>query len=114
MRQGVDWRLLCKPRLTGCPAQNAASGDMRARPPLPIQCTRPLEVPVTVHESRSARIRRELGALFSLALPIMVAQLSYSAMGFVDTLMSGRVSPRDLAAVALGNSIWGPGGLAVA
>ena len=63
---------------------------------------------MTVHESRSARIRRELGALFSLALPIMIAQLSHSAMGFVDTLMAGRVSPRDLAAVALGNSIWVP------
>lgn len=29
-------------------------------------------------------------------------------MGFVDTVMVGRVSPRDLAAVALGNSLWVP------
>ncbi|WP_346727600.1 MATE family efflux transporter [Zestomonas insulae] len=58
--------------------------------------------------SRSARIRRELRALLSLAAPIMIAQLSHSAMGFVDAVMAGRVSPRDLAAVALGNSIWIP------
>ncbi|UXY54930.1 MATE family efflux transporter [Pseudomonas tohonis] len=59
-------------------------------------------------QTRLDRIRRELRALFTLALPIMIAQLSHSAMGFVDAVMAGRVSPRDLAAVALGNSIWVP------
>ncbi|AYC35097.1 MATE family efflux transporter [Pseudomonas cavernae] len=44
----------------------------------------------------------------ALATPIMIAQLAHSAMGFVDAVMAGRVSPRDLAAVALGNSIWVP------
>lgn len=58
--------------------------------------------------TRLDRTRRELRALFTLALPIMIAQLSHSAMGFVDAVMAGRVSPRDLAAVALGNSIWIP------
>lgn len=58
--------------------------------------------------SRFARTRRELRALLGLAAPIMIAQLSHSAMGFVDAVMAGRVSPRDLAAVALGNSIWIP------
>ena len=43
-----------------------------------------------------------------LAVPIMIAQLSYAAMGFVDTVMAGQVSARDLAAVALGNSLWVP------
>ncbi|WP_434574149.1 MATE family efflux transporter [Pseudomonas sp. Z3-8] len=46
--------------------------------------------------------------LLALALPIMVAQLATTAMGFVDAVMAGRVGPRDLAAVALGNSIWVP------
>ncbi|WP_309137373.1 MATE family efflux transporter [Pseudomonas sp. LS44] len=58
--------------------------------------------------SRFARIRGELHALLSLATPIMIAQLALAAMGFVDAVMAGRVSPRDLAAVALGNSIWVP------
>ncbi|CAD5109603.1 MATE family efflux transporter [Zestomonas carbonaria] len=58
--------------------------------------------------SRFARLRRELRALLTLAAPIMIAQLAVTSMGFVDAVMAGRVSPRDLAAVALGNSIWVP------
>ncbi len=58
--------------------------------------------------SRPARVRLEFKTLLALALPIMVAQLATTAMGFVDAVMAGRVGPRDLAAVALGNSIWVP------
>ncbi|MFC0710502.1 MATE family efflux transporter [Azorhizophilus paspali] len=59
-------------------------------------------------EPRLRRLRRELRALADLALPIVVAQLAQIAMGFVDTLMAGRVGPEALAAVALGNSFWVP------
>lgn len=59
-------------------------------------------------ESRLGRVRKELRELLALATPIIIAQLSYTSISFVDTVMSGRVSPRDLAAVALGNSIWVP------
>ncbi|GGO75835.1 MATE family efflux transporter [Marinobacterium nitratireducens] len=52
--------------------------------------------------------RLEARALIRLGAPIVVAQLSQTAMGFVDTLMAGRVSARDLAAVSLGNGIWLP------
>jgi len=55
-----------------------------------------------------ARITSEWRRLLSLAIPIVIAQLANTAMGFVDTMMAGRVSPNDLAAVALGNSIWVP------
>ncbi|MDI3274638.1 MATE family efflux transporter [Pseudomonas sp. MDT1-16] len=58
--------------------------------------------------TRPARVRLELKNLLGLALPIMIAQLATTAMGFVDAVMAGRVGPRDLAAVALGNSIWVP------
>lgn len=58
--------------------------------------------------SRIQRAGTELRGLLLLATPIIIAQLAHTAMGFVDTLMAGRVSPRDLAAVALGNSIWVP------
>lgn len=58
--------------------------------------------------SRPTRIRTELRGLLMLATPIIIAQLATTAMGFVDAVMAGRVSPRDLAAVALGNSIWIP------
>ncbi|MCF7203395.1 MATE family efflux transporter [Pseudomonas oligotrophica] len=59
-------------------------------------------------EHKLRRIRQELRSLFALALPMMIAQLAHTAMGFVDTVMAGRVGSADLAAVALGNSIWVP------
>ena len=59
-------------------------------------------------DTRLGRVRTELRSLLILATPIIIAQLAHTAMGFVDTLMAGRVSPQDLAAVALGNSIWVP------
>lgn len=59
-------------------------------------------------ESRLQRTSTEVCSLLKLAIPIIIAQLAHTAMGFVDAVMAGRVSPRDLAAVALGNSIWVP------
>ncbi|MBB5186877.1 MULTISPECIES: MATE family efflux transporter [Zhongshania] len=52
--------------------------------------------------------RLELSAQLKLALPIFGGQLAQSANGFVDTVMAGRVSALDLAAVAVGASIWVP------
>ncbi|MEX1668202.1 MATE family efflux transporter [Zhongshania guokunii] len=52
--------------------------------------------------------RQELSAQLKLALPIFGGQLAQSANGFVDTVMSGRVSALDLAAVGVGASIWVP------
>jgi MATE family multidrug resistance protein len=47
--------------------------------------------------------REDLGSLVRLALPVAIVQVAMMAMGAVDTIMVGRVSPVDLAAVALGN-----------
>lgn len=52
--------------------------------------------------------RAELRAQLALSLPILGGQLAQTANGFVDTLMAGRVSAVDLAAVAVGASIWVP------
>jgi len=64
--------------------------------------------PLAASLTRPARIRLEFRNLLALALPIIIAQLATTAMGFVDAVMAGRVGPKDLAAVALGNSIWVP------
>ena len=58
--------------------------------------------------TRPARVRLEVRNLLALALPIIIAQVAYTSMGFVDAVMAGRVGAQDLAAVALGNSIWVP------
>ncbi|ASP39673.1 MATE family efflux transporter [Bacterioplanes sanyensis] len=52
--------------------------------------------------------RHELRALTRLTLPILATQMAQIGMGTVDTLMSGYVSTRDLAAVAIGTSFWTP------
>ncbi|OQY22527.1 MAG: hypothetical protein B6I37_07000 [Desulfobacteraceae bacterium 4572_35.2] len=59
-------------------------------------------------ERRSQLLAAELKKLINLSLPLILAQLAQSSMGFVDTVMSGRVSAQDLAAVAVGSSIWFP------
>ena len=51
------------------------------------------------HESR---------ALYRLALPILIAQVSQTAMTLVDTIMAGQVSATDLAAVSVASSFWLP------
>lgn len=50
----------------------------------------------------------EVRQLLVIGWPIIVAQVSQTGMGFVDTLMSGRYGPQDLAAIAIGSSIWLP------
>jgi MATE family multidrug resistance protein len=52
--------------------------------------------------------RHEAALLLKLTGPILLAQLSQTSMGFVDTVMAGRVGPVDLAAVAVGSSIFFP------
>ena len=44
-----------------------------------------------------------MGTLLRLALPVALVQVGLLAMGTVDTIMVGRVSAVDIAAVALGN-----------
>jgi len=57
-------------------------------------------------EQRRGTLRGEIGATASMAAPLILAQLLQVGMGFVDTVMAGRVSALDLAAVALGSNLW--------
>ena len=50
----------------------------------------------------------EVRKLSNLVVPILIAQLAFTVMGFVDTVMAGSVSATDMAAVAIANSIWFP------
>ncbi|MCU7836258.1 MAG: MATE family efflux transporter [gamma proteobacterium symbiont of Taylorina sp.] len=53
-------------------------------------------------------MKKQLYKLLILAFPIIATQFSQMAMGVVDTIMSGHSSTTDLAAVAIGSSIWIP------
>ncbi|MGV3344199.1 MATE family efflux transporter [Enterobacteriaceae bacterium LUAb1] len=50
----------------------------------------------------------EARQLLALAIPVILAQIAQTSMGFVDTIMAGSVSATDMAAVAVGTSIWLP------
>ena len=47
----------------------------------------------------------EARQLLALAIPVILAQVAQTAMGFVDTVMAGGYSATDMAAVAIGTSI---------
>ncbi|SEF75912.1 MATE family efflux transporter [Marinobacterium lutimaris] len=53
-------------------------------------------------------VLRETGIILTLAWPIMITQLAQEAMGFVDTLMTAQAGTDELAAIALGTSLWLP------
>lgn len=61
----------------------------------------------------SAGMWSEVRKLSLLTGPILIAQLTQMLMSVVDTLMAGRVGATDLAAVAVGGSIWTPATLLV-
>jgi multidrug resistance protein, MATE family len=46
--------------------------------------------------------------LIQLALPVLIAQVTQTMMGFIDTVMAGRVGAVDMAAVAVATSLWLP------
>lgn len=50
----------------------------------------------------------ELKALLGLMMPILVTQFAQAGFGFIDTVMAGHLSAADLAAVAVGVSLWMP------
>jgi MATE family multidrug resistance protein len=51
---------------------------------------------------------KEIRALLALATPLFIAQLAQMGTGVVDTIMAGRYSSEDLAAIAIGYNLWLP------
>src|ERR1700678_1351741 len=49
--------------------------------------------------------RAELGALVTLAVPVVLSELGWMAQGVVDTIMVGSLGPAAIGAVALGNAV---------
>ena len=51
-------------------------------------------------------MRREFWPMLRLATPVVVAELGWTAMATVDTLMVGRLSAEAIGAVSLGSAIF--------
>jgi MATE family multidrug resistance protein len=52
------------------------------------------------------KVRGELGALVTLAVPVVLSELGWMAQGIVDTIMVGALGPTAIGAVALGNAAY--------
>jgi MATE family, multidrug efflux pump len=50
--------------------------------------------------------KRELVALTRLAIPVVLSELGWMALGVVDTIMVGKLGPVAIGAVALGNAVF--------
>ncbi|MBE9914352.1 MATE family efflux transporter [Paenibacillus donghaensis] len=53
-------------------------------------------------------LRQKTKQFLVILLPILITQISLSAITFFDTNMSGKASSTDLAGVAIGSSLWVP------
>ncbi len=51
-------------------------------------------------------IRREMTPLLRLAVPIVMGEVGWMSMNFVDIAMIGRAGPTALAAVSLGSAVF--------
>jgi multidrug resistance protein, MATE family len=51
-------------------------------------------------------LRQEFAPMFSLALPVVLAELGWMTMGLVDTLMVGPIGPEAIGAVGIGSSLF--------
>ena len=51
-------------------------------------------------------LREEFRPMFTLALPVVLAEMGWMTMGMVDTLMVGPLSPAAIGAVGLGTSVF--------
>src|SRR5215831_14705768 len=60
------------------------------------------------------RFRADATETLRLGGPLIAAQLAQISMGFVDAVMAGRLSAKDLAAVAVGANVFWPIGYAFA
>jgi MATE family multidrug resistance protein len=66
----------------------------------------------TTHRSATARaltaadVRAEIGPLWRVAWPVVVAELGWMGMALVDTMLVGRVSPAALGGVAVGGGVF--------
>lgn len=61
-----------------------------------------------IKTTRSARLRQELKLLMQIGFPVVIGNLLQTSMSVVDTIMAGNLSPLDLAAVAVGGSLFMP------
>src|SRR6201993_784490 len=60
-----------------------------------------------MHDSGNhSTLRSELRALLALAIPVILSELGWVAMGIVDTIMVGRLGPEAIGAVGISSAAY--------
>jgi MATE family multidrug resistance protein len=62
----------------------------------------------TKPKASAALSKQHFKQLCALTAPILITQLAQIGMATIDTIMSGHVGTEDLAAIAIGSSLWTP------
>jgi multidrug resistance protein, MATE family len=62
--------------------------------------------PRAISPTQAAEFRREAGALWRLAAPLILVYAGYNVMGLVDTIIVGRLNAAALGGVGIGNGIF--------
>src|SRR4026209_278629 len=62
--------------------------------------------PSAVGFFRFRDLRQEFRPMFTLAVPVVNAELGWMTMGLVDTVMVGRLGPEAIGAVGIGSSLF--------
>src|SRR5688572_9402451 len=115
-------KLRCAP--SGSPAQTAAFREVRSPPEyVSPACLRPAQAPpasaATCNEHTPGAdtiqglmlpslhdLRDEIRPMFTLAVPVVLAEMGWMTMGMVDALMVGPLGPEAIGAVGLGTSLF--------
>jgi multidrug resistance protein, MATE family len=92
-----------KGRAGGSPPLARCLADTMSSPTGSVNASKPSVTPTS---KRILLIRSEARALLLLGGPVIGAQLAQISMNTVDAVMAGWLSPRDLAAVAIGGNLW--------
>jgi multidrug resistance protein, MATE family len=61
-----------------------------------------------INMNQTFTIKEKTKQIFVMLIPILITQLGMFSMVFFNTIMSGKYNSSDLAAVAIGSSIWSP------
>src|SRR5690242_10769300 len=58
------------------------------------------------NSAKILRLRRELGSLLALAIPVILSALGWITMGIVDSIMVGRLGPEAIGAVGISSASY--------
>jgi MATE family multidrug resistance protein len=73
---------------------------------MPVQATLPQMAARAGHNRALRALRQEIRPMLAIAGPVVLAEVGWMVMGFVDTIVVGRVGPEAIGAVGIGTAVF--------